>query len=122
MTSVDYWPQAIDDTLIALATYGENGVKLTTNEIAKRVGRRADIVAKRLHKLGVGRVKLRDAVKQMIEVSATSSCKWIEGDPRTMDYCGAPTMLGKSWCEPHFRRAYVAGSSFVGKTAGRIVG
>ena len=120
MTAANYWPPELDAKMVALATDGEGGIKLTQNEIAKRIGRRADVVSRRLHELGVGRVKPRDVVKPLADSAPTSSCKWIEGESKPAVYCGAPTMLGKSWCADHHHRVYVKGSSFHGQTAGRV--
>lgn len=37
-------------------------------------------------------------------------CRWIESDPlplRSGIYCGAPTLLGESWCSKHKAQAYI---------------
>jgi transposase len=36
-----------------------------------------------------------------------TGCRWIEGDPRgDWDWCRAPTILGSSWCGPHWSQVF----------------
>jgi|GEM_PF-2226299 len=36
-----------------------------------------------------------------------TSCQWIEGEARARDFCGDRTLPGKSYCQPHYARAYL---------------
>lgn len=36
------------------------------------------------------------------------TCRWIEGDPSDMQFCGHPAKPGSSYCEDHHKRCYVA--------------
>jgi hypothetical protein len=41
-----------------------------------------------------------------VTVSATRTCQWIEGDPRHAVFCGAPAVVGRSWCPEHASRVF----------------
>ena len=34
------------------------------------------------------------------------SCQWIEGEPRSLLFCGAPSQAGSSFCELHHKRCW----------------
>ena len=41
-------------------------------------------------------------------LTAHRQCRWIDGEPKPRPaFCGAPAVLGCSWCEGHRRRAFV---------------
>ncbi|MCB8880096.1 hypothetical protein ACELLULO517_07605 [Acidisoma cellulosilytica] len=38
---------------------------------------------------------------------AAGKCQWLEGRPRDLNFCHAPTVPGRSWCCAHLARVYV---------------
>lgn len=54
-----------------------------------------------------------------------AECQWIgpEQDPRVdqIHYCGANTVMGKSYCHEHYFRVYQKGTSVNGKRASKTI-
>ena len=89
---------------VSVETLNKNGLDLVSR-ILKRNGRRE-------------RLKLLPEIVETIVAKITGpvhlydvsygQCRWIEGDPISMMFCGAayrPNAKGLSYCPPHLRRA-----------------
>ena len=107
--SEEWTPKRVS-ALIALWNEG-----LSTSEIGNRLGVTKNAVVGKVHRLGLPKrgspikQKPKPAVIIGLEALRPGMCSWPEGEPGTegFNFCGAPIVPGKPYCEEHCRRAYV---------------
>ena len=107
--SEEWTPKRVS-ALIALWNEG-----LSTSEIGNRLGVTKNAVVGKVHRLGLPKrgspikQKPKPAVIIGLESLRPGMCSWPEGEPGTeeFNFCGAPIVPGKPYCEEHCRRAYV---------------
>jgi len=84
---------------------------MTTEAIAKRVGKSRDAVVGICWRAGLrGPQRQAPRPAYRLEFPAAGGCQWIDGDPRQAGarFCGLPVVAGAAWCAGHRARVWAA--------------
>ena len=85
---------------------------LSDEEIAVTLGDRTNLaITTRRREMGLTRDsgQLRNPPRPMMVVGPAATCQWFDGEPPKAsqpDFCGRPSVFGKSYCPKHVARVY----------------
>jgi GcrA cell cycle regulator len=83
----------------------KDAIKRSDKTVCRRDGARAVVEAReRTAKLNgkPAAAPPKPVALPVRKASPYRKCQYLHGEPKRRNFCGKPTMLGKSWCELHY--------------------